>query len=152
MNQSIATCACGNVSFDMKGTPLLRFICHCTICQRFNNSSYADAIVYSSTMVQEPELGLVDFKAYKPPPNVQRGKCITCMTPIIEHLNMPLFPKLTIIPSSTYQSNEALPLPTAHFFYDQSVAEVNDEIQKYEGFVSSQCGFVKHLILAKFFK
>ena len=149
MNQTTASCTCGKVTLEIKGTPLLRFICHCTICQRFNSAPYGDAIVYLSAIVKEPDAESVSFTAYKPPPNVQRGKCIACASPIVEQLKTPLFPKLTIIPTAKHEAQADLPAPFAHLFYDQRVAEVNDQIPKHKGFWLSQLAFVKQLIAAK---
>ena len=149
MIQTIANCTCSEVSLEIQSAPLLRFICHCTICQRFNSAPYADAVVYSSANVKNPEPELVTFETYKPPPNVKRGKCNACASPIVEHLHTPLFPKLTIVPTSMHRESGGLPSPVAHLFYDQRVKEANDHIPKYQGFLYSQLAFVKYLILAK---
>ena len=84
MDSQACHCSCGNVAFDVQGTPLFRILCHCTICQRFNDAAFADVVVYSAAAVGEPAAGSVEFDTYKPPPNVQRGKCAQCHQPAIE--------------------------------------------------------------------
>jgi len=127
----------------------LRFICHCTICQKFNDASYGDAAVYSAASVKYPDSGLIEFKTYKAPPNVQRGSCISCGSPIVELINSPLFPKLTMVPSEMHKLGSDLPTPVAHLFYEHRVADVNDEIRKHTGYFFSQLAFLKHLLVSK---
>ena len=145
-------CSCGIATFSIVGPPLFRILCHCTICQRFNNADYADVVVYDAASVQLPPPGTVNFDTYKPPPNVQRGKCASCDKPAIELFKVPLFPKLTIVPFSVHGQNAQLPSPCAHIFYDKRVADMTDKWPKHRGFVSSQLAFGKYLLSAKFSK
>lgn len=38
-------CSCGATRLEIIGKPSLRFICHCTICQRCNKAPEADRMV-----------------------------------------------------------------------------------------------------------
>lgn len=150
VSETKISCSCGEVHYEITSTPLLRFICHCTICQKFNNASFGDAIIYSSSGVKDPDSSLVESSTYKPPPNVKRGKCISCVNPVIEKLQSPLLPKLTIVPTATHHKDIKLPQPVAHLFYDQCIEQVDDSLPKYKGYLSSQLAFVRHLMSAKF--
>jgi hypothetical protein len=96
-------CECGQNTFEISGEPLFRSICHCEICQEFNNAPFADITVYRRKDVDLPERHSVAFKAYSSPPVAQRGKCTACEKPTIEFLKTPLFPALTIVPSPLCQ-------------------------------------------------
>ena len=143
-------CPCGHAAFTVVGPPLFRIVCHCTICQRFNDAPFADVLIYDAAKVAAPAAGTVDFDTYKPPPNVQRGKCAQCGKPAIEQFRAPLFPALTMVPAAVHAAGSALPDPVAHIFYDTRVADVADSLPKHRGFLPSQLAFGRHLLAAKF--
>jgi len=142
-------CSCGHTKFKVIGEPKLRMICHCTICQKFNGVPHADILVYKTAQVKAPAEGVVNFETYKPPPNVQRGKCAQCGQAAIEVFAMPLFPKLTMIPADMFLDTVQLPAPKAHMFYDKRLADAADDLPKRNGFVSSQLAFFKYLWFPK---
>lgn len=141
-------CQCAATQFSIQGPPLARMFCHCTICQEFNNAAYGDITVFLSKDVELYDKKKVNFKKYSSPPAVQRGKCATCGTPIIEFLDLPLFPSLTIIPSKNIPSGQFLPEPSAHAFYHRRVEDINDTLPKYSGFIKSQLGFGSKILSA----
>ena len=145
MNPVECTCSCGATSFRTVGAPLFRILCHCTICQRFNDAPFADVLVYHSEDVELPPTGAVNFDTYKPPPNVQRGKCATCEQPALEVLAAPVLPKLVMVPRSMFRSDEELPSPVAHIFYDKRVSDAEDPYPKHQGYLRSQIAFLKYL-------
>jgi len=149
MTQNNGECSCGHVAFSIQGAPLFRILCHCTICQRFNDAPFADVVVYSAASVGEPGADTVSYDTYKPPPNVQRGKCAKCGKPAIEKFAAPLFPKLTIVPTAVHKSAAELPEPVAHLFYDKRVADVTDELPKHQGLLASQLSFGRYLLAAR---
>ncbi len=149
MSATGCRCPCGNVTFDVGGPPLFRMFCHCTICQRFTDSPFADIVVYPAASVGQPAEGSVDYATYKPPPNALRGKCAACSEPAIEQLDTLILPKLTMVPASMHHPDAALPGPVAHVFYDTRVADVDDALPKHQGFIPSQLAFVKHLLSAR---
>lgn len=134
-------CSCGSVVFETTGTPILRAYCHCTICQKFNNSDYADVTAFYAKSVSLLDEARVDYKVYKQPPLVHRGTCKQCNKPAIEKLNIPLMPKLILIPSSNFDDAGLLPDPVMHIFYDKRKHDIDDGLRKYSGFVSSQLRF-----------
>ncbi len=145
MNPSECACACGATRFEATGEPLFRILCHCTICQRFNDAPFADVLVYRAQDVALPQTCSVNFDTYKPPPNVQRGKCASCGKPAVEVFSAPVLPKLVMIPRSVMQSNANLVQPMAHIFYDKRVSDAEDDLPRHEGYVRSQLAFLKHL-------
>ncbi len=142
-------CACGHTQFSVKGPAKLRMICHCTICQKFNGTSFADILVYQSAKVSPPAEGVVVFNTYKAPPNVQRGKCSQCGQAAIEVFNMPLFPKLTMVPAAMMSGSSELPAINGHMFYEKRCSDAKDDSPKHHGFIASQMAFFKYLWFAK---
>ena len=151
MNQVILEqechCECGETEFTLKGKPLMRMFCHCTICQEFNEKNFSDVTVFLAKDVEFDRAQNVAFKKYKAPPAVDRGKCGSCHKPVIEFLDTPLFPSLTIIPSQNIEKGSYLPDSCAHIFYHRRVKDINDNIPKYSGFISSQTLFAKKLFM-----
>ena len=139
-------CQCGSTKFSVQGVPIVRMYCHCTICQEFNNAAYSDVSIYLSRDVQLYDKEKVNFKKYKSPPAVKRGKCATCNNPIIEFLDLPLFPSLTIIPSENIPSDQLVLEPSTHIFYHRRVADINDHLPKHSGFIKSQMALTAKLI------
>lgn len=144
-------CSCGATTFNIKGAPLFRILCHCTVCQRFNRSAFGDVLVYGAGSVEVPESGAVSFDRYRRPPNIARGKCMACGDPAIELVDLPLAPKLVIVPASMHGAESELPPPVAHIFYDKRVSDVADKLPRYCGYVPSQLAFIKHLVKARLF-
>ena len=149
MNTIEARCSCGNARLTIHARPRFRMLCHCTICQRFNQAPFADVSIYRAADVQLPEAGTVEFSTWKPPPNVQRGKCAECGAAAVETFHAPLLPKLTMVPRSMLPADADLPEPVAHFFYETRVADAQDELPKHEGFLPSQFAFLKHFLRAR---
>ena len=143
-------CACGHVAFDVTGPPLFRILCHCTICQAFNRAAFADVVVHAAKSVQLPATGTVEFGTYKPPPNVQRGKCAKCGQAAIEVFKAPLLPALTIVPAGMFNETAALPTPVAHIFYNRRLEDADDHWPKHQGFIRSQLAFGKYLLGSMF--
>ncbi|MEQ8232108.1 MAG: GFA family protein [Gammaproteobacteria bacterium] len=149
MDRQHCACGCGHVTFDVTTAPLFRFFCHCTICQRFNGAPYADVVVYAADSVTPAAPGTVAFATYRPPPNVQRGKCARCGAPAMERLALPLMPKLTMVPAPMHATAARLPEPRAHVFYETRLADSDDELPKHRGYLASQLAFTRWLLAAK---
>lgn len=94
-----------------------------------------------------PAPDTVAYQAYKKtPPAVQRGKCVVCGEPAIERLKLPLMPEIVVIPSESVKEAALLPDPSLHIFYHRRVADAQDSLPKYEGFLSSQWAFSRRLL------
>jgi hypothetical protein len=138
-------CGCGHVNFEIQGSAKLRMLCHCSICQKFNQSTHADVLVFKSNQIVTPDNKFVAFKTFKAPPNVQRGTCIKCDQPAIEVFSFPLMPKLTMVPADMFVDDSKLPNPRAHMFYENRVNDFEDSLPKHNGFLKSQYCFFKYL-------
>jgi hypothetical protein len=143
---SVCQCPCGAVRYRVTAAPLFRIICHCSICQRFNDAPLADVLVYRAAAVEQPAPGSVVFDTYRPPPNVQRGHCARCHRAAIERLSVPLLPELVVVPVPVHPAPGSLPEPVGHMFYDSRVEDVDDGRPKHAGYLRSQLAFGKHLL------
>ena len=146
-------CSCGSIEFETTASPICRAYCHCTICQNFNNSEYADVTAFLAKSVTSIDDRKIDYKVYKQPPMLKRGICRECRSPAIEKLNIPLMPKLILVPSTNIDNALLLPEPVMHIFYDKRTHDADDGLKKYSGFIPSQVGFslglMKGMILRK---
>lgn len=149
MPESSCQCECGHVRYSVSGPALLRGFCHCTICQEFNQAPFADISLFKASNVDFPASETVQYKAYKKlPPAVQRGKCAACQGVAIERLKLPLMPEIVVVPSANVMEASILPEPALHIFYHRRVADVQDSLPKYEGFMTSQWAFSHRLLKA----
>lgn len=144
MTQSIQ-CKCQQAHFNVEGKVLLRFICHCTICQNVYKAPYADVIVMQSKNIIGNR-SLLNFKKYRKPPALNRGTCRACGNPVFGYFN--LLPKqgLAFIPARTFINSAELPPAKFHIFYEHAVEPVADNLPKYKGYVPSELGLAKHFI------
>ena len=143
------TCSCGATSFQALGEPLFRFYCHCTLCQQFYDAPFGDIVVYRAEDVALPPPETVIFDTYRPPPNVQRGKCATCGQPAVSVFATRLLPKLVTVPRRMFRPDAELQSPIGHGFYDTRVSDAKDSLPKYEGYFRNLFVFLKHVWLAR---
>ena len=141
-------CSCGAVSFRAERSPLFRFCCHCSSCQSFNESAFADAVVFWLRDLNV--VGESTYEVYQRPAFLRRGRCAVCTEPSIEPLSLPGFPPVTIIPVKNISDQQGLPTSSFHMFYNQRLADVLDNAPKCNRFVGSQVQFVKMLLNARF--
>lgn len=141
-------CECGKSKYAVTSKPVLRFRCHCSICQEVYQKPYADFLVFKARDVDLPKLNGIQFKRYKAPPAVDRGKCPSCRKPVISFFKMAMVPglHLAMVPTSVYPSTEHLPEPKADIFYDRRVTDMADDVPKYKGYLSSEWQVFKHVL------
>ncbi len=144
--QHTCQCPCGAVRYEVRGDPLFRIICHCSICRRFNDAPCADVLVYRADAVDQRADDTVTYNTYRPPPNVRRGQCARCGHPAIERLAVPLLPRLTIVPVPVHDAPATLPAPVGHMFYDLRVADIDDGLPRHTGYLRSLFAFGKHVL------
>lgn len=139
-------CPCGTATFAIDGPPLFRMLCHCTICQAYNDAPFADVTAFRARHVHLIDEASVAFRAWRQPPLVQRGRCVRCEAAALERVRLPVMPHLTLVPSANVADGSRLPVPEAHIFYASRVADADDGLPKHAGFVGSQIAFAKALL------
>lgn len=142
-------CACGHAIFQIKGAPILRGYCHCTICQKYNNAPFGDITVYRAKDVTLPLEASVEYTSYRQPSFLKRGVCVSCRSPAVETLNICSMLKLVIVPTANISNSDHLITPSLHIFYDKRTADIEDGLPKFQGYFASQTGFLKALMKAK---
>lgn len=73
------SCTCGQSTFSVEGAPLIRFICHCQICQDIYKKPFADVVIFPEKSVKLLTTASVEFKKFRAPPAVNRGICKSCV-------------------------------------------------------------------------
>lgn len=146
--EHLCSCACGANQFAVAGQPIMRAICHCTICQAFNEAPYADICVIMAKNVDLAEDHSVDFQKYRKPPALQRGKCKSCGKAAVEYLHLGPLPGLAFVPAANFPQGSDLPEPALHMFYHRRVADIDDDLPKYNGYWPSHLATVGELIKA----
>lgn len=146
MASSQAQCDCGATRFYVSGPALLRAYCHCTICQAYNQGPFADVCLFRAQDVEVPPAEQVSFKSWQPPGLVLRGQCTACSKPALEKLRMPGLPKLVLVPSANLADSVDVPQPKLHMFYNSRVADMDDKLPKYNGYLASQMGYMRHML------
>src|SRR5262245_47407572 len=75
------SCLCGAVSYELRGTPLLMYYCHCVTCRKASGSSFATNVI-----VRAEDFALVAgqdlLAAFESSPNKRRHFCRACGSPI----------------------------------------------------------------------
>ena len=142
------TCTCGTSKLIVTAKPLLRFICHCTICQAVFQRPYADVMVYWSGDVALQENHAIKFKKYRLPPAVNRGLCSACNAPMVGLLRLAPFVRLAFVAVSNYPDQAALPVANAHIFYHSRVADIENAVPKHNGYWRSQLAIASLLTSA----
>lgn len=144
-----AHCQCGDSHFTVKGAPILRFVCHCLICQAYTGKPYNDVTVLRAVDVDMPSPDKVSYRRYRRPPNISRGSCRACGKPVIETGGAwPL--RLAFVPSDNYSNRDALPPVAMHIFCHRRVAEITDAAPQYSGYLASELQVVRGIIAGLF--
>lgn len=142
-------CECGQTQIAVHGTPVIRAFCHCQNCQAFNQAPYADVAVFYADDVDLPSDEQVEYTTYSSNSvGVPRGKCRQCGKPAIEKMKVPGLPAMVLIPASNFADSSVLPAPVCHMFYHRRQADADDQLPKYNSFLSSQLGFTRRFLSA----
>lgn len=144
MSQPTFECECGDTSYSILRARF-RIVCHCRVCQRFNDSSYGDTLVLRKADLGSAVPTTVTFDTYRPPPNIQRGVCRSCRNPAIEIFDSRVLPSIVMVPRAMHRDHPSLPTPKCHLFYEHRIVDVHDGLAKHEGYLRSQFAFGRHL-------
>ncbi|EGQ7765758.1 GFA family protein [Vibrio parahaemolyticus] len=138
-----AACKCGACSFKLaESAPVARFICHCTICQQYNNKPFADVTILKKDLVQINDEENIEFYKYRQPPNINRGLCKKCGQPAIE-IGGAGPAKFALIPTDNFKDKNLLPPPAIHMFYHHRIEDIVDDLPKYTGYLTSEFAVIK---------
>ena len=75
------SCLCGKVKYEIRGSPLVMYYCHCGMCRKATGSSFATNIAVRAddfSLVSGQELVL----AFESSPKFRRHFCSACGSPI----------------------------------------------------------------------
>lgn len=148
--QQECSCSCGKARFSVHGTPIARFLCHCTTCQSVYKQPYADIIAIRAQAVTLPEGLNLDFRHYQPPPSVARGTCSSCNGPAVGFMSLGPLARVAFILSRNFANPAELPEPSEHVFYHRRVADIQDSIPKINGHWRSKIAAAKPLLRSIF--
>jgi hypothetical protein len=138
-------CACGASRLDVSGRPLVRLLCHCTICKSFNRQPYADVTAFWAGSITLRDGHQIEFKRYRLPPAARRGRCRSCSAPVVEFLRLAPFLQLAFVPSKLFPNQSALPPPALHIFYHRRLADAADDLPKISGYWASELAAMKRI-------
>ena len=138
-------CSCGIFSFETRKPPTTRFICHCLFCQAFTGQTYSDVCALPSQRIDIKGKGALSFKKYRLPPNLNRGRCKSCGQPAMETMGRwPM--QMVYIPSVNFAKPDLLPPVKMHIFYNRRVADIADDLPKYENYWPSEFAITKAIM------
>lgn len=140
------SCSCQHNKLVLNGPVIMRFICHCLICQNVYKAPYADVVVAWKNDVVTTELQAIEFKKFRMPPAVNRGICTLCQKPVFGYLRSYVKHDHAFIPAQNFKDPSSLPKPCLHEFYHRAVSPIEDGLPKYYGYVHSMFGLSKALI------
>jgi len=78
------SCLCGTVRYEVRGTPLGMYYCHCGTCQKASGSSFATNIIVAATDLAVVS-GRKQLTGYESSPHKRRYFCSGCGSPIYSH-------------------------------------------------------------------
>ncbi|GAB5413762.1 MAG: hypothetical protein Cons2KO_13650 [Congregibacter sp.] len=143
------SCDCGHAKVDISGKPLMRMICHCTLCQEFYKAPAGDPAVFKAADVSVQDENTVNYRRLRKPPAVDRGVCAQCEQPIVEFFPMPLLPDIVFVPGDRLAGHPDLFTdPELRIFYHSRTEDATDDIPRYEGYWPSQLAIVHRLLPA----
>ena len=148
-NQIHCACPCGSTAFVAAAKPLLRFICHCTICQTVYKKPFADILAFRLGDVVASEAHPIDFKRHRLPPTVNRGICPACSAPAFGNLSLLPGYGFTFVPTANVPDGIDVPDASLHSFYDRRQQDIADDLPKVGGYWPSQWAVSSRLMAAR---
>ncbi|MEP5569328.1 MAG: GFA family protein [Halioglobus sp.] len=138
------SCPCGASSFEVNAPPILRFYCHCKICQKLYQQPFADATVLKLSDVVLPESNNIEFNKYKKIAAIERGTCSQCHKPVIAIAGSG-DKGLAFVAAQNFSDKGILPDAKMHVFYGSRAADVSDDLPKYKGYLRSQFAVIRSM-------
>lgn len=78
------SCLCGQVQYELHGSPIVMYYCHCGACRKATGSAFATNIIVLTEdfkVVAGQEL----LSSFESSPNKRRHFCSACGSPIYSH-------------------------------------------------------------------
>lgn len=135
-------CYCKAVRYQVKGRPLRAAYCHCTLCQRFAAAAFIHTIhwepsAFRWTHSDNPEEALQTYNvAIKP--WKKRFRCKVCGCNVAnQNTNTG---KWSVWGGQLDRDENAkiknwdVVKPTAHWFYETRMLDINDDLSKWDGY------------------
>lgn len=138
------SCPCGASSFEITAPPVLRFFCHCKICQKLYQQPFADATVLRLSDVVLPDSHNIKFNKYRKIVGIDRGLCSQCNKPVLAIAGSGS-KGLAFVAAQNFSNKDVLPEPAMHIFYASRTADIADELPKYKGYLRSQIAVLRSL-------
>ena len=136
-------CPCGVNQFSVSGEPIVRFFCHCSICQKKYDAPFADVVLFKLSDVTMPDQA-VSYGRYKRFVAIDRGICDHCHKPVMAKMGKD-DKGYAFITAQNFTEPEALPKSAMHVFYGTRKTEIQDALPKHSNWFSSQLAFLKLL-------
>ena len=120
-------CACGEVQYRIKSSPLFVHCCHCTSCQRESGSAFA-----LNAMIETDQVELTSGKTEEVITPSESGKgqkfhrCPTCKVALWSHYAMAVGDKISFLRVGTMENPDLMP-PDIHIFTRSKQGWVNLE-------------------------
>lgn len=125
-----ATCPCGKISVELRGSPAARANCHCSSCRDFYGAPVFSATAWEPDAVSISEGLGQTFK--HPEKQLTKTFCDVCGEVVFgtNRLGMRVVPN-ALLARATDGKLEANLSPTMHLFYRQRVVDASDDLPKY---------------------
>ena len=122
-------CLCGNLRFELRGTPLWVAHCHCESCRRSTGSAVATFVGYKKKQLTYTR---GERKFYESSPGIQRGFCADCGTPMTYEADR--YPDEVHLYVSTLDNPGAY-RPQVHVFFAERIPwmKLEDDLPRYQG-------------------
>lgn len=147
------SCQCQQSRVAVSAKPLMRFICHCHICQQVYQDNYADILLYLPSAIEQLDKQNINFSKYTKLFPVNRGVCTDCQQPVVGYFSLAGYPLMAFVPTNNHPEPETLPQVSFHSFYHRRTQDIEGHISKYSGYIPSQWAvisrFVHRLIVNK---
>lgn len=133
MEPITGSCLCGNVVFEISGSPIKFLYCHCRSCQKASGSVHNANLAFAQDAVKwkRGEEGIERFVDTAENPGYPRWFCRRCGSPV---------PKLSrnrqfwVVPSGTLNSDPGM-RPQANIFWSEHAPWYvpADDLAKHDG-------------------
>ncbi len=138
-------CPCGPTRYEVKGEPITRFYCHCTICQKAYGSPFVDVSLFKLEDVELPRDNGIGYRQLKRVGAVDRGFCPSCEKPILSKMGEGE-KAFAFVEARNCVNSDELPPVEMHVFYGTRVADAQDDLPKYRNGLTSRWAFIKRMM------